>query len=157
MKQIRYLLVSFAIASCSAPNELTETEKNFIIQEVRQTLKQYYQDIKANGLKAEFKYLDHSPDFFWLPPGYSHALSYDSVASVLIQNAPNFTLIENSFDTLHIVPLSQTLASYTGRLHSFMTDTSGKLNSFSLVETGVLVKRRDGWKLLLGQTGVLNQ
>ncbi len=156
----RALLSIFAIptiVSCSHPVPLTENEKAAIVSDVRQTLDHYYDDIRKSGLTAEFKYLDHSSEFFWVPPGYAGAISYDSVAAVLQQNAPNYKSIDNSFDTLRIIPLSKELATYTGRLSSTMTDTSGVTITFSLVETGVLIKRKDGWKLLNGQTSILNQ
>jgi hypothetical protein len=156
----RLILTIFTIltiTSCRQSTPLTETEKTSIVLEVRQTLDNYYNDIRKSGLTAEFKYLDNSSEFFWVPPGYSSSISYDSVATVLKQNAPKYNSIDNSFDTLRIVPLSKELATYTGRLHSTMTDTSGKVMTFSLVETGVLIKRKDGWKLLNGQTSILNQ
>jgi hypothetical protein len=58
---------------------------------------------------------------------------------------------------LKIIPLSKELASYTGRLNSTIVNKLGKVMTFSLVETGVLIKRKDGWKLLNGQTSILNQ
>jgi hypothetical protein len=38
-----------------------------------------------------------------------------------------------------------------------MSDTSGKTSSFSLIESGVLIKREDGWKLLSGQTSIISE
>jgi hypothetical protein len=122
-----------------------------------QTLDSYYNDIRKLGLTAEFKYLDNSSEFFWVPPGYSDAIAYDSVVTILKQNAPKYKSIDNSFDTLRIIPLSRELATYTGRLHSTMTDTADRIITFSLVETGILIKRPDGWKLLNGQTTILAQ
>jgi hypothetical protein len=145
------------IVSCRQPESLSENEKTKITEEVRQTLDSYYNDIKKSGLTAEFKYLNNSPEFFWVPPGYSCSLAYDSVAAILKQNAPAYRSIVNSFDTLRIIPLSRELATYTGRLSSTITDTSGKVMSFSLIETGVFIKRQDGWKLLGGQTSTSNQ
>ncbi len=145
------------IISCRESNSLNENEKVIIIGEVRQTLDNYYNDIRKSGLLAEFKYLDSFSDFFWVPPGYSSSISFDSVSKVLKQNAPLFKSIDNSFDTLRIIPLTKSIASYTGLLKSTMTNTSGKAIIYSLVETGVLVKRQDGWKLLNGQTTLLNQ
>lgn len=145
------------IISCRQSESLTENENAGIIKDVRQTLYNYYADIKKSGLTAEFKYLDKSKEFFWVPPGFSSSLSYDSVASILKQNAPSYKSIDNSFDTLRIIPLSRLLATYTGRLNSKMTDNSGKVLTFSLLETGVLIKRQDGWKLLQGQTSILNK
>lgn len=135
---------------------LTETEKAAIVEGVRMTLKNYHADIKKSGLTAEFNYLDKSDDFYWVPPGYSSAISYDSVAAILKRNSLLYTSVENTFDTLRITALSKDLAGYTGRLHATMTDTTGKSMSFSLVETGLLIKRKDGWKLLSGQTAVIN-
>jgi hypothetical protein len=158
MKQpIITIFTILTIVSCRQSKPLTENDKANIIEEVHQTLDNYYKDIRKSGLTAEFKYLDNSSEFFWVPPGYSSSISYDSVTIVLKQNAPKYKLIENSFDTLLIIPLSKELATYTGRLNSTMTDTSDKTMTFSLVETGVLIKRKDGWKLLSGQTSILNK
>jgi hypothetical protein len=155
----RLILILFTvltILSCRESMLLTENEKASVIKDVSQTLTNYYNDIRKSGLMAEFKYLDNSSEFFWVPPGYSHSISYDSVATVLKQNAPKYKSIDNSFDTLQIIPLSKELAAYTGRLNSTMTNTSGETMTFTFVETGVLIKRQDGWKLLNGQTTILN-
>ena len=151
------LFTLLTIVSCTRPSTLSENEKATVIAEATRTLQNYYADIKKSGLTAEFDYLDQSADFFWVPPGYSAAIFYDSVAAVLRQNAPNYISINNAFDALKIIPLSKELATYTGRLHSTMIDTAGISTTFSLVETGILIKRKDGWKLLHGQTALVNQ
>ena len=151
------LLLGLATACHQAPTLLTPAEKTAIIAEVRQTLDDYYADIRQQGLTAEFRYLDASSDFFWVPPGHSEALSYGAIAAILQQNAPLYRSVDNAWDTLRIVPLNRELASYTGRLRSTMTDTSGKVSRFKLVETGLMVKRKDGWKLLSGQTAALQE
>jgi len=154
-RQLLTIILLLTIVSCRQSTTLTENEKASIINDVQQTLDKYYNDIRKSGLTAEFKYLDTSSEFFWVPPGYSSSLSYDSVATILKQNAPTYKSIDNSFDTIRIIPLTYELATYTGRLNSTMTDTSNKVLTFSLVETGVLIKRQDGWKLLHGQTSIL--
>ncbi|MES2560389.1 MAG: nuclear transport factor 2 family protein [Bacteroidota bacterium] len=155
----RICILSMLILSCTQqkqqPTTLSAAEKATLTQEVRQTLDNYYADIREHGLMAEFAYLDSSVDFYWVPPGYTAAISYDSVAAVLRQNAPMFTSINNSFDTLRISIINTEWASYTGRLHSIMVDTSGKESSFTLVETGLLVKQQNGWKLRSGQTALI--
>jgi len=141
------------IASCGdTTRELTDVEKTIIVNEVAETLENYYSDIADKGLMAEFDYLDSSRDFFWVPPGSAVALSYDSIYRVLGQNAQMFRSIVSEWDTLGITPLSPELALYTGRLRSTATDTSGVTSTVRLVETGLMIKRRDGWKLLSGQT-----
>jgi hypothetical protein len=156
-RRIPPLIVLLTIVSCSQPVTLTESNKAIIAEDVRHMLDTYYRDIKKSGLTGEFKYLDNSTDFFWVPPGYSSSISYDSVLTILRQNAPKYKSIDNSFDTLRIIPLSKELAAYTGRLTSSMTDTSNVITTFKLVETGTLIKRKDGWKLLNGQTSLLNE
>ena len=137
--------------SCRQATELTEKEKSEIVISIRQTLDNYYNDIRESGLLAELNYLDSSTNFCWVPPGYTQSISYDSVVSILKQNAPNFKYIDNSFDTLRIIPLTKELATYSGKLHTTITDTINNQVTFSLIETGVLIKRSDGWKLLIGQ------
>lgn len=157
MKTILKLTLLIIMISCRDAETISADEKNEIIKEVHVTLDNYYNDIKESGLIAEFKYLDNSPDFAWLPPGCTVPISYDSVATILRLNAPLFTSIENSFDTLKITPLTRKLATYTGRLNSVMRDTTGKMSKLKLVETGIMIKRKEGWKLLSGQTSMVVQ
>lgn len=149
------LFTILTLASCRQSSSLTESEKVRIIEDVRETLDNYYADIRKTGLTAEFQYLDNSSEFYWTPPGYAISISYDSVAAILNRNASNYISVDNSFDTLRITPLSKEYAAYTGRLKSIMTDTSGRTTTFLLVETGVLIRREGRWKLLNGQTSIL--
>jgi hypothetical protein len=136
-------------------NRLSTDEALKVESEVRLLFDQYFEAVRKRGLTAEFQYLDHSSDFFWVPPGYEHPISYDSVAAVLTLSAPRFVSVENTFDTLRIIPLTAALATYTAKLRSTIKDTSGNVSSLHLIETGVVIKRKDGWKLLSGQTSLI--
>ena len=157
MSRSAFLVILLITVSCTPSETFTESEKAEVIKAGTETLDNYYNDIRKEGLKAEFKYLDNSKDFFWVPPGYNSPLSYDSVASILNANALLYKSIDNSFDTLSIIALSKQFATYTGRLRSVMTDTAGKTATYAMIETGILIKRKDGWKLLSGQTSMLTQ
>ena len=142
------------IFSCREPAPKA-INKNDISDSVRLTLNNYFADVRKEGLLGEFKYLDSSTDFFWVPPGYSSPISYDSVASILRKYQTSYTAIENSWESLIITPLTNELASYSGRIHSITTETSGARKDITLVETGLVIRRHDGWKLLNGQTSVI--
>lgn len=152
-----FFFLLWAITSCRSSSSLGEAEKKVIIDSIRHTLNNYYNDIRTSGLNAEVNYLDNSPEFFWVPPGYAGSLSYDSVIATLKRNALNCRSVDNSFDSLRIIPLTKELATYTGVIHSIWTDTSGRSVSMHLAETGVMIKRGSGWKLLSGQTTLLDQ
>ncbi len=156
MKTTAIVAILFLMLCCTHSPVFMEKDKTEVVDAVRLTLNNYYSDVKKNGLTAEFRYLDSSKEFFWVPPGYTGAISYDSVVAVLKQNAANYRSINNTIDTLKINPLNRETAIYTGRIHSAMTDTSGKTAAFFLLETGVMIKRTDGWKLLSGHTSILN-
>jgi hypothetical protein len=147
------LVLSF---SCSREQKplLTEEEKGNIVIEVKETLDNYYADIRSGGLTAEFKYLDNSKDFYWTPPGYNKPISYDSVACVLKKNAGNYKEIDNAFENLTIEAISLDSASYSGKIRSSITDTTNNSTTIYLNEKGKLIKRKDGWKLLNGETSV---
>ena len=157
VKGFKLLMFISIFGSCaSRQSSLSQSKKDRIIQDARQTLYNYYSDIQKEGLLAEFKYLDSSTDFFWIPPGYLTPLSFDSVAAILNRNSPLYKSIVNSWDTLRIIPITTELATYTGRLHSKMIDNSNRAFEFELIESGVLTKRDGKWKLLSGQTSTIN-
>lgn len=158
-----FLLIICLLSSCNTSKEekkevvesFTQKDRERVIAEVKQTLDDYFESVRTKGLTGEFSYLDSSADFYWVPPGFEHPISFDSVASILRSRASSFKKIDNSFDTLIVVPLSNDIASYSGTVNSICTDTSGVKTGYKLTETGILVKRESGWKLLSGQTSLL--
>jgi len=156
MKQ-KYLFFTFFIilVSCGSDSVVLEDEKLKIIASIKIRLKAVQREVKLNGLTAQLEYMDDSEDFFWTPPGYDSALTYDSFAKILRLNAPNYKSITNNYDSLTIIPLTKTLASYTGLIRSTMIDTLGNRSAFSLIETGVVIKRGRKWMFLNGQTSVV--
>jgi hypothetical protein len=151
---ICFVFVLLFIA-CSPPKDSIKFNKETVIEEVKQMFNDYHNDIKKGGLTAEFKYLDNSKDFFWVPPGYDSALTYDSVKTILEQNADNFDAIEFHWKTLQIFPLTNEIANYSGIVVGIMEDTSGIKNTVKIIESGTIIKRQDGWKLLNGQSANL--
>ncbi len=147
---------SLILCNCQSMENKAEVDEESVINSVNAMFDDLYNNIKAEGLTAEFKYLDQSEDFFWVPPGYNSALDYDSVRVIIESDAKAYSLIEYQWDDLKIYPLSEVLANYTGIVNCSMTDTSGIKTDISLIESGVLIKRGDGWKYLSGQTRVLS-
>ena len=155
MIKLTYMLCFTAILSCRPElGTISVQKKASVVREIQEFFERYFDAIASDGLMAEADYLDQSEDFFWVPPGYHSSISYDSVMNVLRVSAPQFTSVKNSFDSLRINVFNEKLASYTGILQSIITDTSGNVKSIQLIETGVVIKREDGWKLLNGQTCV---
>ena len=141
--------------SCQPSNPPDSFNKKIVIEEVKTMLDDYHNAIKNGGLTAEFPYLDQSSDFFWVPPGYRSALTFDSVKIILEQNAKAFQAIEFHWDTLQLFPLSSEIVNYSGIVSGSMTDTAGIKSRVSIIESGTIIKRQDGWKLLSGQSAVL--
>ncbi len=156
IKQIFGIVILMTLTSCSQTDKLNESEKELIINDVIEMFGNYHNDIRKDGLTAEFKYLDQSSDFFWVPPGYKSALSYDSVRQILEINAKSFQAIEFNWDTLQVFPLSDKIANYSGIVRGSMIDTFGIKTSVLIIESGTVIKRSDGWKLLSGQSAILN-
>ena len=147
------LILLLFLYNCEQNSDtLSASEKEQIVLEVQQMFDHYHSDIKTDGLKAEFKYLDKSSDFFWVPPGYESALSYDSVKFILLLNSKIIHSIAFSWDTLQVFPLTGNLANYSGIVNGIMTDSSALKSEFKILESGTLIKRKDGWKLLSGQS-----
>ncbi len=156
MKQILYLCAIIIINSCNRVHKSDNFDKERITKEIELMLSDYHTDINKKGLTAEFTYLDKSPDFFWVPPGYKSALNYDSVQTILMQNAKSLKEVKFQWDTLKIFPLSSKIANYTGIVNGIMIDTAEVESEVSIIESGTIIKRENGWKLLSGQSAILN-
>jgi hypothetical protein len=144
---LRYFAFVILLFSCGNSG----TGEN-VIQEVSAMLNNYHEAIEKDGLEAEFDYLDNSREFFWVPPGYRTALDFDSVAAVLRVTDPSISAIQIRWDSLKIIPLREDLAQFYGTITMQTTDTAGTITTGHLVETGLVIKRSDGWKLLNGQS-----
>lgn len=157
LRSITWILGLLVSVACRQESrQLSDDTRANVAQEVEQLFDNYFAAVRRGGLTAEFDYLDNSGDFFWVPPGYSQSISYDSVVAVLTLNAGKFQLIENVMDSLHIVPLTASLASYSAKMRSTMKDTTGQTTTLRLVESGIVIRRNDKWKLLSGQTSLIN-
>ena len=115
-------IILLFLNACVQTEKLTEVEKEHVVSEIAMMFDNYHNDIRKEGLTAEFKYLDQSPDFFWVPPGYNSALTYDSVRSILVNNAKLFNEVIFAWDTLQIFPLTREIANYSGIVEGSMTD-----------------------------------
>ena len=147
------ILFVLTLFNCKHQAEkLNQNDKEIIEREIRKMFNSYHSDIKKDGLKAEFKYLDKSSDFFWVPPDYESALSFDSVKTILLSNSKFIHSIEFSWDTLQVFPLTKTIANYSGIVNGIMIDSTSSKSTFKIIESGTLIKRKDGWKLLNGQS-----
>lgn len=143
------LLIVLASSGCST---VESTDGDTVVREVRTMFDAYKTSVERDGLMAEFAFLDSSEDFFWVPPGYSSPLSYDSVRSIVTQNAAQSRSMTLAWDTLRIIPLSADIAAYTGILRWNSEGHSGKMTATRMIETGVVVRRGGTWKILCGQT-----
>ncbi|PHQ62415.1 MAG: hypothetical protein COC08_00580 [Maribacter sp.] len=156
MKHFVCLCTLFLFISCDGIQESKKIDKDRITEEVKDMLFDYHKAIAKDGLTAEFDYLDQSSDFFWVPPGYRTTLNYDSVQNILQQNAKIFRSIEFQWNVPQVYPLSNEIASYSGLVVGHMIDTLGIETKVSLIESGTLIKRQSGWKLLNDQSAILD-
>lgn len=147
------ITISLLLFCCSKPKEdLSTSERLKIEKEVTAMLQQYCDDIRQGGFMAELQYLDNSEAFYWVPPGYATPIGYDSIVTIITHNAPAYRYVDNQWEDLKVTVLTPDLALYTGRLQSHMTDTSGAIAHARLMETGLVIKRVQAWKLYAGHT-----
>ncbi len=152
MKPLAFILLMGVLWCCQPPAREEIFSPELVIEEVTEMLHQYHQAMEEGGLETEFDYLDDSDDFFWVPPGYKSALDFDSVATILRANDKSIHKIVLTWDSLHVTPLRSDLAQYYGTINSIVIDTTRVTTKSLLIETGLVIKRADGWKLLSGQS-----
>jgi hypothetical protein len=153
------LVIAAAIWSTQACNTGTMSKRQSarIATEAEAMLRDYHTQLAQHGLAAEFKFLDSTDQFSWHPAGYNGPINFDSVATTLRQLDDFYTSIQSKWDTLSIIPVSDTMATYTGEFTTKMTDVTGITDTYVMQETGTLIKRPDGWKMLTGKTTMINR
>ena len=152
MKYLLPLIVIIFFVRCSEKQEYNAIA---IEIEVREMFNAYDDSVRKKGIEGEFFFLDKSEAFYWVPPGHKYALHYDSISRILKEYAPNFKYINNSWDTLEVLPLSDEYASFNGVINSYAISSNNDTTITKLSETGLVVKRKTGWKFLNGQTVVV--
>jgi len=156
MRALQLLCLLSLFYSCNTSQKADDFNRKQVLEEIRLMLTDYHMAVNKAGLTAEFEYLDKSSDFFWVPPGYETALTYDSVRTILIQNNKSIQTIDLSWESLQIFPHSNSIANYTGIVKSKTIDTAEIKAEVYIIESGTIIKRANGWKLLSGQSAVLN-
>ncbi len=153
MMKINLLFIApFLLIACNRGDHVWNEESNRVAVEVRKTLNDYFKDVNADGPLAELKYLDSTASFSWHPPGFNGPIDFDSVKTILLQNAATGIRSVVSWDSLNIFPETKDKAKYTGRISVV---TNG--DTIRLSEEGNVVKKEDGWKLVSGKTVVSNR
>ena len=148
------LIISFFVLtlSCTKEKEFNEARKEQVKIEVRQMLDNYFKSIRSKGLTAEYEYLDQSSQFFWVPPGFNSPISFDSVKTILDGNAELMKSVDFRWDTLYILPLSENIANYTGIISGKIVSQQDSVSLVKMIETGTVIKDKNRWKILNGQS-----
>ena len=155
MKQLLIIAISISMLSCSSEKTIQDFDAATIEKEVKQMFMAYDDSLRKSGINGEFFFLDNSDAFYWVPPGYKYALPYDSIANILHANSPKYQYIDNSWDNLQIMGLSDKYASFNGVVNSYVITSENDTIVTKLSETGIVVKRGNEWKLLSGQTVII--
>ncbi|WP_303318090.1 hypothetical protein Q4Q34_11860 [Flavivirga abyssicola] len=148
-------LFIIVIFNSYSQKNLNDENKATISLEIKQMFDSFHKDITENGLESEFKYLDDSSDFFWVPPGYKETLDYDAIKNILIENSKVVNFIEFTWESIKIVPLTNEIANYSGIIKCVQVDKDLNPVTFKIIESGTLIKRKGGWKFLNGQSRIL--
>jgi hypothetical protein len=153
MKNFLIALNLFMLFSCAQNDR--RVVNNDLQKEVKSTIDNYYKELRKEGLAAELKYLDSSNQFFWVPPGYLNYANYNVIAGAIKRNAALLKSIDNRYDSLLIIPLTNDYAQFVMRTISTTIRADGDSIKSAFIESGVMVRRKDGWKFLSGQTSLL--
>ena len=152
MKLISLISLFLILISCQFNTKNDKFDTNVVSTEARLMLENYHKDINQYGLMSEFKYLDSTKNFFWIPPGYKTPLDFDSVRSILTKTSKSLKTVFFKMEDLKLHPLSKKYVNYSATIEGHIVDTSGNKSEVSIIESGILVKREDGWKLFSGQS-----
>ncbi len=146
------LILFIAFVSCQQKSQLTDSQREEIINGIKKMAIQFFVDSDSKNFDAVLSHLDNSSTFFWVfPPDPTH-ISHDDLASALKAEIESDNSVKSDWDDIQIEPLTTELAYYQGSFHQIVTDSSGTVTEFIGIESAVIILRKDGWKFLNGQT-----
>ena len=147
------IVVSFLIfTACQQQYQLTDSQKTEIIKEVETMATQFFIDYNNKNIDAVVRSLDDSPKFFWVFPPETTHLSRDKLVSSLTLEIESALFLEAAWDEIIVEPLASDFAYCKGVFNVVITDSLKNEKKFIGIESAVVVKRKDGWKFLMGQT-----
>jgi len=152
LKILCSLFLFMALVSCQRESQLTDSQRDEIIDGVKKMAIQFFVDSDAKNIDAVLNHLDNSKKFFWVfPPDPTH-ISRDDLASALKAEIETDNSVKSTWDNIQIEPLTANLAYYQGSFRQVVTEPSGDVSEFFGIESAVIILREDGWKFLNGQT-----
>ena len=105
MKHLIPLLILSLAMACSPQSESQNFDKEAVAADINRMFDAYHEALNTEGILAEFDYLDTSEDFFWVPPGYSSALTYDSIKTIITQNDILLDSVHFEWESLKVNPM----------------------------------------------------
>lgn len=155
-KTIYFILLGLiTLISCTEQDENDTENQKTDTKEIRSFLHAYHDAVNHYGVKAELNFFDSSEQFFWIPPGYAEALNFDSVKSILLIADDAIRQTNFEWESLHVQFVEDNVASFNGVVKGTITDTSNLTININQIKSGLLIKRKDGWKILNGQSTTL--
>lgn len=153
MKKLLIIGIVFICCSCNYNQGENDISRTQIREEISVMMGNYLTDLNKNGMESQMKYMDNSDDFRWTYSNYRRVYLFDDMAQQLNKSENEGYSAHLTFDELEIIPISENIANYTAKLSGF-TKFDGKNSDVSILESGTLIKRKDGWKFLNGQTAL---
>ncbi|MCU0373181.1 MAG: nuclear transport factor 2 family protein [Ignavibacteria bacterium] len=156
MKLIISLLLACLLLTAFTCGEKTlkldDSERAEIVEAVKSMTSRYFEDFHANNVDTVLRHYDTSACFFWSITPDTIALKRSAMVTMHRHAIKDYAKFEGYWSNIQVEPLTKELAMYHGTYHVNTEDKGGKKGKITGVETGVMVKREDGWKYLAGQT-----
>lgn len=153
---MRIILVTSILIFACCCQQKQPFDKQKTAKEVKEFLNEYLETIREEGLAAEFNYLDTTDRFFWVPPGFNQYIEIDSVKRVVLARADFYQKVDNRWEYLKIDVLTNDHVFYTGKLDCNWIDSTGLSTKYKMLETGLVIRTVNGWKITGGQSTMVN-
>jgi ketosteroid isomerase-like protein len=149
-----FLVCFFLTAFTCGEKSLTvsKQDKSEIEKAVKQMTANYFKDFYTRNVDSVLKHYDTSACFFWSITPDTIPMKRGAMVTMHRHAIRDYVKFDGYWSDMRVEPLTRDLAMYHGTYHVYTEDKSGQKGKIMGVETGVMIKREDGWKFLAGQT-----
>ena len=147
---LNILILVVILFSCQKDSQLSEVQKEEIIDNVKEMASQFFIELDAGRINNAMNYIDSSATFNFID-FFIGTIKRDDISNAYSSGLKRRNSFMSQWIDIEIDPLTNKLAYYQGHFNQVMTDSLGEVHKVNGYISTIVTLRDKNWKFLKGQ------